>query len=128
MTTLAFALMTARRAWYVPDVTVTGDFSATTVEMLVSESDDSASRVVLYRYPIGGIVQELAFSSLVDHRGNALPAAINQPVVIPIPRNDVPVAVVGRPSADACRLARTSYVAHYGLVDLWIIEAGREGE
>ncbi|MBD3298986.1 MAG: hypothetical protein GF341_10045 [candidate division Zixibacteria bacterium] len=128
MTTLAFALMTARRAWYVPDVTVTGDYSAMTVEMLVSEADDSEGRVVLYRYPVGGMVQEVIFHSLVDHRGNTLPATINQPVVIPIPRNDVPVAVVGQPSAASCRLARTSYVAHNGLVDLWIVEAGREGE
>ncbi len=128
MTTLAFALITARRAWYVPDVTVTGDYSAMTVEMLVGEADDSEGRIVLYCYPIGGVVQEVVFGSLVDHRGNALPATINRPVVIPIPRNDVPVAVVGQPSAATCRLARTRYVAHDGLVDLWIVEAGREGE
>ncbi|GAB4327995.1 MAG: hypothetical protein Kow0074_23680 [Candidatus Zixiibacteriota bacterium] len=128
MTTLGYALMTARRAWYVPDVTVTGDLSAASIVMLASETTDTDSRVVVYRYSVGGAIQEIAFDSLVDHRGNALPSTLHHPVVVPIPRNDVPVAVVGRPSSNAVRIARARYGTHDGLVDLWIVEAGREGE
>lgn len=116
--------LTGRRAWFVPDVAVTGDFSAASVNLLVHEFDNPGGRVSAYRFAIGGEVQELRYDSLADNRGNVLPATINQPVVIPIPRNAVPVAVVGRPSSSAVRLARTQSSAESGLVDLWIIETG----
>ena len=128
MTSIAFAMLNARRCWFVPEVDVTGEFSAATSHMLVSEAEGGSQRLVLYRYAIGGYVQDVPYNTLVDHRGNTLPASIRQPVVIPIPRNDVPVAVVGRPTDMSCRLARTAYAAADGLVDLVIVELGREGE
>ena len=113
-----------RRAWFVPDVAVTGDLNATNVEFLVSEHDNGDGRVSFYRFPVGGELQEFSYEALADSRGNLLPASINRPVVIPIPRNAVPVVVVGRPSDRTVRLARTVSTADDGLVDLWIVETG----
>jgi hypothetical protein len=116
--------LTARRAWYVPGLSVWGDLQTQTIDAIGTETDDASSRVVFYRFSVGGQVQELAYTSMTDHRGNHLPPSISHPVVIIIPRNAVAVAVVGRPSDVACRLAKTITCAEDGLVDLWIIEAG----
>jgi len=120
----ALTRLTGRRAWYIPSIAVSGDYSAAIIHLLVSETDDGAGRVVFYSFPLGGDVQDVRFDSLIDHRKNRLPSAISQPVVIPIPRNAVPVAVVGRPSDSSVRLARTVASGEDGIVDLWIIETG----
>jgi hypothetical protein len=119
-----YARLTGRRAWYVTDVSVWGDLNAETVRSLATEIDDTNARVVFYEFVIGGEAQAVPYASLTDHRGNQLPADIERPVVMVIPRNPVGVVVVGRPTNAACRLARTQPGAGDGLVDLWIVEAG----
>lgn len=119
-----YSQLTARRAWHVPGISIWGDLQTQTIDAIGTEADGSSSRVVFYRFDIGGQTQELLYASMTDHRGNRLPASIDHPVVIVIPRNAIPVAVVGDPSDTACRLARTAAGAEDGLVDLWITEAG----
>jgi len=119
-----YSYLTARRAWHVPSLSIWGDLQTQTIDAIGTETDDTTSRVVFYRFAVGGQVQELPYASMTDHRGNHLPSSIDHPVVIVVHRNAVAVAVVGQPSDVACRLAKTTAGAEDGLVDLWITEAG----
>ena len=116
--------LTSRRAWYIPGLSVWGDLQTQTIDAIGTETDDASSRVDFYRFTVGGQAQDFPYALMTDHRGNHLPLSIDHPVVIIIPRNAVAVAVVGRPSDVACRLAKTITCAEDGQVDLWIIEAG----
>ncbi|MEW5875313.1 MAG: hypothetical protein AB1752_09050 [Candidatus Zixiibacteriota bacterium] len=118
------AKINSHRAWYVPGVAVWGGLSAVTMQAIGSEFDDSQTRVVFFEFTLGGMVQEIPYSMLVDHRGNALPESISKPVVIVIPRNAIPVTLVGQPTDTSVKLAKTAGQPGDGLVDLWIIEAG----
>ncbi|HUU45147.1 MAG TPA: hypothetical protein VM118_05380 [Acidobacteriota bacterium] len=120
----ARARLTARRAWYVPSVSIWGDLTADTVDTIATEIDDNATRVVFYRFGLGGEVQEINFASLTDHRGNALPGTISRPVVMAVPKNTVGVAVVGQPTDVSFRAGKTAITPEDGIVDLWIVEAG----
>jgi hypothetical protein len=119
-----YSHLTARRAWYVPGLSIWGDLQSQTIDAIGTETDDTSSRVVFYRFAVGGQVQEFPYALMTDHRGNHLPVSIDHPVVIVIPRNAAVVALVGQPSDVACRLAKTAAGAEDGLVDLWITEAG----
>ncbi|MBI5869027.1 MAG: hypothetical protein HZB43_12205 [candidate division Zixibacteria bacterium] len=119
-----YSQLTSRRAWYVPGLSITGDLQTQTVDAIGTEVDAAETRVVFYRFSFGGQAQELSYAGMTDHRGNHLPAAIDHPVVIIIPRNAIGVVLVGRPGNAACRLAKTSASGEDGLVDLWITEAG----
>ena len=115
--------LNARRAWFISSVSIWGTFGAELIESVATEVDDTQTRVVYTGFLVGGQAQEIAFASLIDHRGNNLPTTIDAPVVILIPRNDIPVAVMGTPSPTSFRLAKTVFEPDDGLVDLWIIEA-----
>lgn len=119
-----YSQLTSRRAWHVPGVSVYGDLQGEAIDAIGVETDVNATRVVYYRFSIGGQAQEMSYALLTDHRGNHLPVLIDHPVIIIIPRNAVTVAVVGRPSGTACRLAKTTMTPDDALVDLWIVEAG----
>ena len=67
--------------------------------------------------------QGIVFSSLTDHRGNALPSSIDVPVIIPIAKNAIPVAVIGLPNAASFQVAKTTSTPDDAIIDLWIIEA-----
>jgi hypothetical protein len=119
-----FAQLNGRRAWYVPSISIWGNLAAETVDALVTETDDTATRVVFCHFDIAGQVQEVPFASLTDHRGNLLPAVIDRPVVIPIPKNAVAVAVAGQPSDVSFHAGKTTISSEDGIIDLWVIEAG----
>ncbi len=119
-----YARLTSRRAWFVTGVAVWGELAAKTIRAIGTETDDTATRVVYYEFGVGGQIQDVPFASLSDHRGNQLPATIDRPVVIVIPKNAAIVAVIGQPTATGVRLAQTSTTIEDALVDLWIIEAG----
>lgn len=119
-----YSHLTSRRAWYVPSLSVSGDLRAQTIDAIGTETDDTETRVVFYRFSIAGQPQELTYAGMTDHRGNHLPAVIDHPVVIIIPRNAVSVVLVGQAGPVSCRLAKTSASSEDGVVDLWITEAG----
>ena len=114
----------ARRAWLVRDLNVWGSLHAETLHALATEVDDTATRVVFTELALGGDLQEIAFGSLTDHRGNTLPETLDTPVIIPIAKNEVPTAVIGQPGPTSFRLAKTTSVPDDAQIDLWIIEAG----
>jgi hypothetical protein len=118
-----YSYLTSHRAWFVPSVSVWGALAADTIAAAATEVDDSQTRVVFDEFALGGEVQELIFADLVDHRGNSLPGTIDAPAVILVPKNQVPVAIVGTPSPTSVRLAKTIFAPENALVDLWIIEA-----
>lgn len=118
-----FTFLNARRAWLVRELAVHGQLHTDTIAALGAETEGSGSRVVFYQFALAGAPQEVAFASLVDHRGNPLPTAIAVPVVIPILRNAIPVALSAPPTPSGFRIAKTANTADLALVDLWIIEA-----
>jgi hypothetical protein len=121
---LTYAQLTGRRAWLVPAFSVWGESAGETVDAVATEVDDTAARVVFMRFPLGGAPQDVTFASLTDQRGNALPALIDHPVVIPIARTAVGVAVTGAPSNAGFRLGKTQAAPDDAIIDLWIVEAG----
>jgi hypothetical protein len=116
--------LNSRRSWLIRDVNVWGSLSAETFDAIATEVDDSETRVAFHEFTIGGASQEVAYNSLIDHRGNQLPASLDSPVIIPIAKNSVPVAIIGLPSPTSFRVAKTASVPDDAIVDLWIIEAG----
>ncbi|MEW5702769.1 MAG: hypothetical protein AB1792_11140 [Candidatus Zixiibacteriota bacterium] len=119
-----YAYLTGRRAWFVPAVSIWGELGAETIDALATETDDAATRVVFQRFTIGGMAQDIAFSALTDHRGNSLPDQIDHPVVIPVAKNAVSIAVIGTPGNTSFRVGKGEAAAEDGMADLWIIEAG----
>lgn len=115
--------LNSRRAWLIRDINIWGSLSAENLSAIATEVDDSQTRVVVHEFTIGGVSQEIAFSNLTDHRGNLLPSSIETPVVIPIPKSVIPVAVIGMPGPTSFRIAKTSSIPDDAIVDLWIIEA-----
>lgn len=115
--------LNSRRAWLVRDLNIGGSLRTETLDALATEVDDAETRVVFHEFTIGGTAQQIVFSTLTDHRGNTLPALIDSPVVIPIAKNAVPVAIIGMPSPSSFRIAKTAAIPDDAIIDLWIIEA-----
>lgn len=115
--------LNSRRAWLIRDINIWGSLSAETIDAIATEVDDSQTRVVFHEFTIGGASQELAFDTLTDHRGNTLPQSIDMPVIIPIGKNGISVAIIGKPSSTLFRIAKTQSIPEDAIVDLWIIEA-----
>jgi hypothetical protein len=115
--------LNSRRAWLIRDINIWGSLSAETIDAIATEVDDSQTRVVFHEFTIGGVSQELAFNTLTDHRGNTLPQSIDTPVIIPIAKNGISVAIIGMPSPTSFRIAKTQAIPEDAIVDLWIIEA-----
>lgn len=115
--------LNARRSWLIRDLNVYGSIAADTFVALATEIDDLETRVVSTDFILGGTAQLIPFTSLTDHRGNQLPNSIDTPVIIPITKNAIPVAVIGQPTPTSFRLAKTTAAPEDAIVDLWIIEA-----
>ena len=120
-TTLSY--LNSRRAWLIRDINIWGSLHAETFDALATEIDDTQTRVVFHEFTIGGTSQEIALNTLTDHRGNTLPTSIDAPVIIPIAKNAIPVAIIGMPSPTSFRIAKTTTTPDDAVVDLWIIEA-----
>lgn len=119
-----YAHLTGHRSWWVPDFAVWGDAAAESVELLANEIDGSARRVMFFQCAVGGVEQEVSFAELVDHRANVLPAAIDRPLIVIVPKSSIATALIGEPSSAAFKIARTQPATENGLVDLWIVEMG----
>jgi hypothetical protein len=120
--TLSYLL--GRRMWLVPSVNVWGAIAGFTAELLLTESDAGARRVLFGSFPVGGAAQRLSYGDLVDIRGNPLPSELTNPKVLVLPKNDVAIIVSGSESATAVTLAKTSDTDRNGVCDLLIIEMG----
>ncbi len=114
----------SRRCWLVPEFSVWGLLGFGETDLLVVEKVGTASTVFFGSVDVGGVEQEVSFNSLIDHRGNHLPATIATPVVIPKPKGPVAPFIVGRESAAGFRIARTGESAHAVQTDLLVVEIG----
>jgi hypothetical protein len=113
-----------RRTWVVPNFVVWGDWSLYSFLLFYTEMGATSKRIIFSKSTLGGLDQSVNFSSLYDFKGNQLPASINNPKVIVLPKNEVFCVVVGAETNTGFRIARFSDSAQTGLVDLMIVEMG----
>jgi hypothetical protein len=113
-----------RRTWVVPNFVVWGDWSLYSFLLFYTEMGATSKRIIFSKSTLGGLDQSVNFSSLYDFKGNQLPATINNPKVIVLPKNEVFCLVVGAETNTGFRIARFSDSAQTGLVDLMIVEMG----
>jgi len=117
------AQINSRRAWFVPNYQVWGQAGLGGMQYLAYEQLPVAS--VLYgQTDIGDSAQSVRFDSLTDHRGNQLPATIDNPRVMIRPRQPEAVFLVGTESSDRFKIARDGSGNEAVTVDLLIIEMG----
>jgi hypothetical protein len=113
----------ARRTWLIPELSVWGTAGYGETDLLVVEKVGSTSAVFFGAVDIGGNEQDILFKSLIDHRGNRLPAQIESPCVIPKPKGPVTPFVVGRESTIGFRIAQSGSPKPV-LTDLLVVELG----
>jgi hypothetical protein len=115
---------TNRRVWFIPDFSVYGLPGLGPADYLVAETVGGTTSVFLASSDIAGSRQEVLFANLTDHRGNRLPATIDSPRVIPRPRQETQVFVVGREANDRFTIAHDPAVGSAVPADLLILELG----
>ena len=120
--TLTYLL--ARKMWLVPGVAVWGDLANCEAELIITETDGAAKRILHSQCLLGGSAQTVSFADLTDHRGNKLPPTIVNASVVAIPRGNVGVIVQGNVAPDSFRLARIAPSTQSVTTDLLIIEMG----
>jgi hypothetical protein len=117
-------LATSRRVWFVPDFSVWGQPSLGEHEYLALDKVDATWTVYFGTAAIGENSQEVLFSQLVDHRGNALPASLQSPRVFIRSKDGTPAFVVGTEGTDRFKIAHAADAAAPTTVDLMIVELG----
>ncbi|MBD3402795.1 hypothetical protein GF420_07855 [candidate division GN15 bacterium] len=117
--------ITARRVWFVPDVIVYGSAEAATVGLLAHETTDGQQHLFFSELEIGDDIQYLTYDSLIDHRGNHLPATIESPRVLPRTRTAARVFITGQESDTGFGIAREPNASGTVTADLLIMEMGR---
>lgn len=120
----AFERIAAKRSWLVPGFVVWGLPSWEEATFLAVEHIGSTDSVQYGSVEIGDASQSVAFSSLVDHRGNHLPNNLSKPVVMIRPRSETTVFVVEQESGSGFKIARDSSAVEPAVVDLMIVEMG----
>jgi len=118
------AHLMSRRLWLIENMVVWGSLSSYLGSFLLTEEEGGTTTIYHWHASIGGDVQQIAFADITDSRGNSLPATINRPKVIVLPKSEVPVVVVGRESGSSFRIAKAGGDLSPGVVDLLIMEVG----
>lgn len=121
----ALESLMVHRSWFVPGVMVYGQPGLGDIGYLVAETVNGVTAVYYAAADLGTQIQTIAFASLVDHRGNHLPATIDVPRVIPRARGSEPVFILGTESDSSFTIARHPDVAGPVMTDLLILEMGR---
>jgi hypothetical protein len=116
--------VTSRRAWFVPDFTVWGQPSLGEHEYLALEEVNAGVSIYYGTASIGENTQEVLYSQLTDHRGNALPEVIESARVFVRPKASNTAFVVGRETENRFKIAHDVDATGPVLVDLWIVELG----
>ena len=119
---LTFDYLTGNRKWLIRDLVVWGDAGSLDTALLATESNPSANRLIVLRELCGAQAQVIEFADLVDHRGNTLPATINNAEIIIIPKSESDCFVVGSIGAASFRLAKSPGASADAIVDLLIME------
>lgn len=121
-TTLAY--LRGRRAWLVENLSIWGADSEAEFLMAAAETVGSDVRLGFWKVAVGGQLQEIAFSSLVDNRGNTLPSSIKKPAVMIIPRGGRGAFVKAVNGESGFIAAKTDHGAGSVAVDVMIFETG----
>jgi len=120
----ALSRITARRIWFVPHFGVWGAPDWGDLKYLVIEETEAMKSVLFGSVSIGDCTQTVLFEDLIDHRGNPLPATINNPCVMIRPRSEAAVFVVGDESPAGFKIARSDDGYDSVTVDLVVMELG----
>lgn len=118
------AYLRGHRIWLVRDFVVWGSLAAYEFSFLVTGIEQGTKRIEFLSVPLGGELQKVNYSDLVDFRGNNLPPDLTNPKVIASPKTSVGVVVVGREDSGSFTIARSTPQEPAGLCDLIIIEVG----
>ncbi len=118
------AYLRGHRLWLIRDFVVWGQMSAHEFSFLITTLDQSNKRIMFLSVPLGGDLQKVNFSDLMDFRGNNLPENLSNPKVVPLPKTDVGTVVVGREDAGSFSIAKTSQSDANGICDLLVMEVG----
>jgi len=118
------AYLRGRRAWMVEDVAVWGSDGQADYTMTIVETVGSDNRLGIWQTSLGGQRQEVTFSELVDNKGNQLPAKIEKPAVVVIPRGKHNAFIKAMLGANGFLIARSDADAPATTVDLLIFETG----
>lgn len=117
---LTLDYLRSNRKWLIPNVAVWGNSSA--FEMPLAMMEQAANKRLIFSLALlGGQDQAVNFADLVDSRGNHLPQAIANPVVMVIPRSNALCYLVGRPSNYGFKIA-CDEAGQQPVVDLLIME------
>lgn len=116
----------SHRSWLVENVPVSGVWPGALVPIVAAEGTGTDRRLVYTLAPLGGQTQSVSFAELTDFRGAKLPATLNKPKVIVLPKSNAAVIVVGPETATGFALAATAGIQATATVDLWIVELGRD--
>ena len=116
--------ISAKRTWLVPEFSVWGIPGFGETYLLLVEKVGSQSSIYVGSLDIGGVEQEIRFASLIDHRVNALPSTLAEPLVIPRPKGPAMPFIVGRESAIGFRIARSTDTTAAVQTDLLVVEIG----
>jgi hypothetical protein len=118
------AYLRGRRIWLIRDFVVWGSLSAHQFSFLLTMTDQAQKRIMFLTVPLGGEMQKINFSDLVDFRGNHLPEKLVNPKVIPLQKTTVGAVVVGREDSETFSIAKLSSGESNALCDLIVIEVG----
>lgn len=114
----------SRRLWVVRDILVWGIASDAQFYYLGVENVDSTGRLMFGMSTVGDAAQDVQFSDLVDHKGNALPSTIAFPRILISPRSPHIAYLVGEESNTGFRVARDPEAPGPVSVDFFIYETG----
>jgi len=96
----------ARRLWFIPGFVVWGVPGLSEIDFVAAEQIGGATALRHGAAVPGGGPQTVLYADLVDHRGNALPAALASPRVWLRPQGATPAFVVGAETPSSFRVAR----------------------
>jgi len=120
----ALTRVTARRVWFVPHFGVWGAPDWGDIKYLAIEETESVKSVLFGSVSIGDCTQTVLFEDLIDHRGNPLPATLDNPCVMVRPRTGDRVFVAGDETPSGFKIARTDDGYDPVTVDLLVMELG----
>lgn len=120
MNTLAY--LRGRRIWFVPGFVVWGASSSAELSFVTVNVVEGQQQIHYSETSLGGSRQTVSFANLVDHRGNNLPSTLNSPRIIPLPKGEERVFIIGSEFSDGFSISRDSAATTPVTTDLLIIE------
>jgi hypothetical protein len=122
--TFGYALVNARRVWFVSGFEVWGQPVAAEIDMLVIEQIGAVKSIGFNSLPLSDSAQQVAFADLIDHRGNYLPEKLSSARVFVRPNAVQTAFITGTETTTHFTIARDPTSDGPVIVDLLVIEFG----